>query len=190
MPRRPLPHIPRGPRRLGRPRRPPDDRLLFACPRVSPEWEFATLGALMKPTEGRRGALEHRTADQPWPPGAHQILAGAADTIRARLNVQVELHYPGAGEYHALAHFPPQHLPAARALALICSRRLPDLWFTLDRLFVHAGVFHRRRFGYKLTLVPATDVHLPRDVRAALNGAIPPCPTSSRKASARATATS
>jgi hypothetical protein len=62
--------------------------------------------------------------------------------------------------------------PDVLAFPLVLSRRLPDLWFTLDRLFVHAGVFYRRQFGYKLNLVPATNVHLPRATRAALRGAL------------------
>ena len=54
------------------------------------------------------------------------------------------------------------------ALALILSQRLPEHWFVLDRLFVNAGVCFRRQFGYKLNLVPASNVHLPRAIRAAL----------------------
>ncbi len=58
------------------------------------------------------------------------------------------------------------------ALAQLISRRLPELWFVIDRLFVNDGMFYRRQFGYKLNLVPASNVHLPRAIRAALRGVI------------------
>jgi hypothetical protein len=174
MPRRPLPVIPRGPRR----RRVVRERLLFACPRVSPDWELSTLSALMKPTPGRRGALEHRSGEQAWGPAAEAGLAASIQVVRERFGAEVAMQR-AEGEYHFVAEYAPAQAAEFRALALILSRTLPELWFTLDRLFVHGGVFYRRQFGYKLKLVPASDVHLPRAVRAALRGALPPCPTPS-----------
>lgn len=165
---RPLPNIPRGPRR----RRVVRPRLLFACPRVSPEWELSALSVLMKPKLHTRAAMEHQRAEraQRWDAAADDALAAAVQIVRDRLHLSVEPHRPAAGEYHFLIEFPPDQAPEFRALALLLSRRLGDLWFTLDRLFVRGGVFYRRQYGYKLNLVPATNVHLPRPIRAALRG--------------------
>jgi hypothetical protein len=51
---------------------------------------------------------------------------------------------------------------------MLISRRLPEVWVVLGKLFVRNGKFYRREFGYKLKLVPATNVHLRRDIRAAI----------------------
>jgi len=42
----------------------------------------------------------------------------------------------------------------------------------VGRVFVRDGRFFRRERGYRLNLVEATNVHLPRAVRAALRGEI------------------
>jgi hypothetical protein len=144
--------------------------LIFACPRVSPEWELGTLQALMKPRPETRGPVEHRDGQQPWPAGADEILARTLADVHDRLGTSLDLHRPTAGEYHLFAQYTPDQTPEILALALLLSRRLPHLWFVVDRLFVHAGAFHRRQFGYKLKLVPASNVHLPRPIRAALRG--------------------
>src|SRR5687767_15860243 len=52
---RPLPNIPRGPRRATRSSA---SSLLLACPRLSPEWELSALRALIKPQLGSR--IRHR----------------------------------------------------------------------------------------------------------------------------------
>jgi hypothetical protein len=131
------------------------------------------LHVLMKPKPQTRGAVEHRPdGHQPWPADADAALDAALALLRDRLHLSLEVHRPPAGEYHLLAEYRPEQAADVLALALVLSRRLPDLWFTLDRLFVRAGVFHRRQFGYKLNLVPASNVHLPRATRAALRGAI------------------
>lgn len=159
---RPFPVHPRGIRKPP-PRR---ERLLLACPRVSPEWEIAALRALVKPQT--KGAVEHRTGLQRWPRNGSQIVGEVCPLIAGRLNATFEPHLPDAGEYHFLLHAPADQAAALRALALSLSARLPSLWFVLGRLFVHNGRFFRRRFGYRLELRPATNVHLPRDVRAAV----------------------
>jgi hypothetical protein len=164
--KRPLPLIPRGPRR----KRPIRSQLIFACPRVSPEWELGTLHALMKPRPETRGPVEHRDGQQPWLAGADEILTRTLADVHDRLDTSLDLHRPAAGEYHFFAQFTPEQTPEILALALLLSRRLPHLWFVVDRLFVLAGVFHRRQFGYKLKLVPASNVHLPRALRAAPRG--------------------
>jgi hypothetical protein len=146
--------------------------MIFACPRVSPEWELGTLHALMKPKPQTRGAVEHRSGEQGWPEQGDAILADALKVVQERLGMELAVHRPGAGEYHFLADFGREQLPEVLALALLLSRRLPELWFVVDRLFVQGGVFYRRQFGYKLNLVPASDVHLPRAIRAALRGVL------------------
>jgi hypothetical protein len=166
--KRPLPHIPRGPRR----RRAARPRLIFACPRVSPEWELGMLHVLMKPKPLTRSAVEHRQGEQPWPPAADAALEESLKIVHDRLQTSLAIHRPSEGEYHFLIEFTPPQKPEILALAHLLSRRLPDLWFVIDRLFVSAGVFYRRQFGYKLNLVPATNVHLPRAIRAALRGVL------------------
>jgi hypothetical protein len=146
--------------------------MVFGCPRVSPEWELGTLHALMKPKPQTRGAVEHRDGEQPWPAGADAILERTLGEVRARLGTSLDVHRPVAGEYYFLAEFTPEQQPEVLALAAVLSARLPHLWFVVDRLFVHGGVFHRRQFGYKLNLVPATNVHLTRPIRTALRGVL------------------
>ena len=166
--RRPLPLIPRGPRR----RRVVRERLLFGCPRVSPEWELGMLQVLMKPKPATRGAVEHRGGEQTWPAEADAALAEDLETVRARLGTEVTVHRGAEGAYHFVVEYPPEQGGEMLAVAQLLSRRLPELWFVLDRLFVNGGVFYRRQFGYKLKLVPATNVHVPRAIRAGLRGII------------------
>jgi hypothetical protein len=148
------------------------ERLIFACPRVSPEWELGMLHVLMKPKPHTRGAMEHREGDQVWPAGAEAVLNDVLEILRERLEMSVVIHRPAAGAYHFLVEYAPPQAPEVLALAQLLSRRLPELWFVVDCLFVTAGLFHRRQFGYKLNLVPATNVHLPRAIRAALRGVL------------------
>jgi len=166
--KRPLPLIPRGQRR----KRVSRERLIFACPRISPEWELGMLHVLMKPKPLTRSAVEHRQGQQPWSPAADAALEESLNIIQDGLQTSLIIHRPSKGEYHFLIEFTPPQKPEILAFAQLLSRRLPDLWFVLDRLFVNAGVFHRRQFGYKLNLVPATNVHLPRAIRAALRGVL------------------
>jgi hypothetical protein len=146
--------------------------MLFACPRISPEYELKTLHALMKPKPHTRGAVEHRRGEQDWPPSADATLDDTIVLLRDRIGLAIDLVRPGSGEYHFLAEYAPAQAADLLAFALLISRRLPEIWFTLDRLFVRGGVCYRRQFGYKLNLVPATNVHLPRAVRGALRGAL------------------
>lgn len=167
---RPLPTRPRGPRRR---RRANDQRsVLLACPRVSPEWELGTLRVLMKPHDWTRGAVQHRSPAQPWPPGAAAVVEAACDAVRARLGFQPPVHFPEAGDFFFVIEFNESQLEPGRALALLLSRRLPGAWFTLDRLFVRDGRFYRRQRGFKLNLVEASNVHLSRGTRARLKGVL------------------
>jgi hypothetical protein len=163
---RPFPVMPRGPRR----RRPTGPRRrLFACPRVAPDWELGALQALMQPQA--RGAILHREARQAWPDAAADAVEAAATVVRERLahlGYDPRPHLPDDGDYHLVLAVEEHDAPAALAFAVVLSARLPNLWFVFDRLYLKAGKFYRRERGRKLNLVPARDVHLPRDIRAAI----------------------
>lgn len=167
-PLRPIPSL--GGRRLHR--RPPTGRLLLAVPRLSPERELATLRALMKPQEKR--ALLDRLDDgmQPWPADGADRVRSVAAVAEARLGFVADFHTPDAGEYLAVAGFDAEALPVALAAALLLSHRLPGAWVVVGRLYALDGQFYRRERGVKLNLKPAADVHLSRDLRAALREAV------------------
>lgn len=162
---RPVPVHPRGPRR-GNVVRPTH---LFGCPRVSPEWELDAFHALIKPRP-ERAALLKAEPRQAWPAKARDALADVRRIVSERLGYELALHTGAAGDYHFVAEVRDVDVPLARAAALILSRRLPGTWFVVGRLFVRDGRFFRRERGYKLNLVEATNVHLPRAVRGALKG--------------------
>lgn len=161
MPRRPLPNIPR----LAHPRRRPAETLLLACPRIDPDWELAALHALLKPQT--KDAILHRNPQQTLPPDAPRRIDRTLDAFAALTGYRAELHRPPAGDFHFAAAIPAPDLPHARALALALSHALPDTWLTLGRLFARNARFFRRERGSKLHLVPATNVHLSRDLRRA-----------------------
>ena len=158
-------------RRRARPRR---DTILLACPRVSPQWELSALDLLMRPHDFRRDALAHRGGAQPWTPAdasrVAAVLAEAAGRLLMDLEFALESALPSAGDFHLAVPIPAADEPAARGLVAAASAAAPHLWFTLGRLFVKNGRFHRRERGYKLNLRLASDVHVPREVRGALKG--------------------
>ena len=158
---RPFPGHPRGARRKAR-----VGRQLLGCQRVSPEWELGALRALIKPQ--LRGAIEHRSGLQAWPRGAERIVRAACDEIATRLDTQFVPHFPSAGTQYYVIEVEQEQLAEARALALLLSRRLSDLWLTMGKLFVLDGVFYRRQFGYRLKLVQASNIHLTRPIRQAM----------------------
>ena len=167
---RPLPIFPRGARR----QRAASPDTLLGCPRVSPEWELSTLAALMRPTAARRGRVEHRGGGQPaWPADGNATAGRLLAAVGDRLGVDVAgwgVQVPPAGEYFLVGRVPDDAADAGRAAAVVLSAAFPDHWFVVGRLFVRAGKFYRRRRGYRLELVAAADVHLPRDVRAKVRG--------------------
>jgi hypothetical protein len=159
---RPFPVIPRGPRR----RRPTPETLLLACPRVAPDWELGALRALMKPQT--RGTIAHRKALQPWAAASVRVVEHARQDVHARLGFDAELHFPAEGDYLFAAQIDRAACEEAKGLALVASKRLPNLWFVLGRTFIKGGRFYRRERRFKFRLVPASNVHLTRDVRGAL----------------------
>ena len=164
---RPVPVHPRGPRRAKAAR----PTQLFACPRISPEWELDAFHALIKPRP-ERAALLKAEPQQPWPGRARDALADVRRVVAERLGYELAVHAGAAGDYHFVAEVRESDVPLARAAAVLLSRRLPATWFVVGRIFVRDGQFFRRERGYKLNLVEATNVHLPRAVRGALRGVL------------------
>ena len=144
-------------------------RQLLACPRVSPEWELHAFRALIKPQA--RGPILHREAGQAWSDNAERIVLDVASDIERRLGFRTELHFPPQGDYFMVGDVPDVEIESARAMAVVLSKRLSDTWFVVGRLFTLNGQFFRRARGYRLELAPATNVHLPRAIRAAIAGA-------------------
>jgi hypothetical protein len=149
-------------------------RHLLAVPAISPEWELSAFQALIKPQ--MRGPILYRSARQPWSARSRRIVSQASREFLEALNaagVQGDMDlepfdFPPAGDYRAVARVWDTQMPAARALAVLLSRRIPDVWLVLGRLFIVNGRFYRRQRGYKLRIVEATNVHLPRPLRAAV----------------------
>ncbi|HSV14592.1 MAG TPA: hypothetical protein VLI90_10045 [Tepidisphaeraceae bacterium] len=165
---RPIPVWPRGPRRLRR----RSLQVLLACPRVSPEWELAVVDALMRPKVLTKGKVEHRRGEQAWPVDAETRAREIVQEVSRRLDAAFDIAYPPEGEYLLVGEAPRGYEEETKALAAALSSALPEQWFVLGRLFVKSGRFYRRRFGYRMDVVPATDVHLPRAMRAKLKGLI------------------
>jgi len=139
---------------------------VLACPRISPEWELSALQALIKPQ--LKGAILHRHGKQKWTRWEQRAVEKAAARLQERLGCKLVVHLPAAGDYHFVIDVADANSDETRAFAAVLSRALPDLWLVVGRLFVNNGRFFRRRYGYKLSLVPATNVHLPRAIRSAL----------------------
>lgn len=134
----------------------------------------------MRPKVETRRVVEHRCGEQAWSSVAASAVETCAAIVTQRLGTELNVHWPRAGEFHLVIPFDRGQRDEVLALAVLISRRLPRTWFVIDRLFVLAGVFYRRRFGYKLQLVAARDVHLKRPIRAALSEELS-CPISSSK---------
>ncbi len=96
----------------------------------------------------------------------------ASAVLQERLGASMPIHFPAAGDYRFVIEVADANSDEARACAAVLSTALPDLWLVAGRLFVKNGEFYRRQYGYKLSLVPATNVHLPRALRAALRGCL------------------
>ncbi len=166
---RPIPVHPRGPRRAvgSQP-----TRQVFACPRISPAWELDAFRALAKPRPEHALPILHATPQQRWSRRADREVEAVRTIVRERLRYEPQLHLGPAGDYHFLAEVADADIPVTRAMAVLLSHRLPGLWLIVGKLLVRDGRFFRRERRYKLNLVEATNVHLPRHVRAALRDVI------------------
>ena len=120
----------------------------------------------MKPQT--RGAIAHRKAMQAWPRNARAVLEEIREIVAARIGFDAELRFPIDGDYFLVADVERAACEDAKGFALVASARFPGLWFVLGRTFIKGGRFYRRARGIKLKLVPATNVHLTRPIRAAL----------------------
>jgi hypothetical protein len=153
---------------------------VFGCPRISPEWELDAFHALIKPRP-ERAALLKAEPRQAWPAKARMTLEEVLRVVGERLGYEPTVHADAKGDYHFVAEVADVDVPLARAAAILLSQRLPATWFVVGRVFVRDGRFFRRERGYRLNLVEATNVHLPRAVRAALGGYL----TTNRSTSSR-----
>jgi hypothetical protein len=122
----------------------------------------------MKPKELTKGDIRRRSAEQPWPPAARDRVERARERLRDALGFETPVKFPVDGDYWMIAEVPREQLEAAKAFAILLSRELPGTWLALDRLFIRDGLFFRRAMGYRLYLVPASNVHLTREARAAI----------------------
>jgi hypothetical protein len=146
--------------------------MLLACPRVSPEWELAVVDALMRPKVITKGKVEHRRGEQTWPEDAEARARRIVEEVGRRLDASFDIAYPPGGEYLLVGEAPGGYEEETKALAVALSAGFAEQWFVLGRLFVRGGRFYRRRFGYRMEVVRASDVHLPRALRARLKGLI------------------
>ncbi|MDQ3440710.1 MAG: hypothetical protein M3478_10215 [Planctomycetota bacterium] len=165
---RAIPVHPRGPRKAAASR---PKRHVFGCPRISPEWELHAFHALIKPRP-ERAALLKAEPQQVWPAKAKAALVEVQQVLAERLGYEPLMHADAAGDYHFVAEVRDVDVPLARAAGVLLSHRLPSTWFVVGRIFIRDGRFFRRARGYKLNLVEATNVHLPRAVRGALRGVL------------------
>ena len=166
-----MPQFPRGPRRAKKP--PP---LRLEVPLASPHRQLHVLRAFIKPHDWTREAIRHRldvdadpAAEQPWRAGWELEFADAARAAAGRLGLAVTIDAAAGPGRHVAAGFAADApADAVRAVAAACSARLPEVWMTLGSLHLRDGQFWRRERGRGLSLRRATDVHLPREIRAAL----------------------
>ena len=163
---RPFPVLPRGPRRVPKPK----PQRLLAVPRVAPDWELGALEALMMPKAKTRDAIRHRSSQQAWPADAAARVEAACALARDRLGYDPQPHLPDAGDFLLAMSVDEVDLPRAMAFAVLLSNALPAVWIILGRLYVRDGRFFRRERGVKLNLIPAAKVHLTRQMRAAIRG--------------------
>ena len=164
---RPLPVLPRG---VASPR-PPSDRLVLTCPRVSPEWQLAATLALVKPKPYTKRIIEHSDPKQPWPRNARRVICDFVERLDSSLAGVLTVDFPARGEHRLTIEFTGEYIAHAKRVARRLSKLLPELWFVLGETeYVRAGVFYHRVGKYKLELVRSTRVRLRRAVRFGFYG--------------------
>lgn len=167
-------------------KRAPDGPLSLEVPVASPQRQLHALRVTVKPHDWTREAIQHRLAvdshvgaEQTWHPEWADSLASAAQGAAERLRIGLSLESGSAaadpdGIHMAVRFAPGTPLAAARAVAVVCSSRLPDTWFRLEPLALLGGRFYRRERGYRLHLRPAGDIHIPREMRALVRDLLAP----------------
>lgn len=167
-----MPATPRGPRRRGNP-----EAVALLLPKLDPSWELAALTALMKPPR-RSVVVSHGTASQRVDEGMATRLEELARVVAGRLGVGVAVEWPEGGDFLAVVRVDPATDEVYRAMAAVLSSATPGLAWKLTvtgglgSLVVRDGRFFRRTRRTQLALSPARDVHLPREVRAAVSDLI------------------
>jgi len=144
--------------------------MLLGFPRRSPEWELSALAALMKPQ--LKDAILHRPSAQFVPREVRKRVEAAMEAVAQCTGYRPTIHWPDDGDYVFLIEVAAEELAEARGLAVVLSRQLIGGWLVLGRTFLRDGRFFRRERGVKLKLVAASNVHLTRPIRAALNGVL------------------
>ena len=163
--------FPRGPRR----RRPTLASLVLEVPVIAPQRRLHAWRAFVKPHDWTREAVRHRleadadgSAEQEWEPSFAGVALDVAGRAAERLGVKfgcLDASEEARLQFAFVDGTPPE---LARGVAVVCSRRLPKTWWTLHDLALLDGHFYRRGRGRAYHLSPATNVHLPLDVRATL----------------------
>src|SRR4051812_21304254 len=172
--RRPLPTLPRGSARAAAPSdraadAPPIVRL--RCPRICPQWQLASMLALVKPKPYTRSAVGHRSPRQPWPRNGRRIVEDFLENLPGSLLGAVEAQYPRGGDDYLVFEIVTRSPGAARRFARALSHRLPDLWLQFDEaMFLRDGVFYQRTGKYKLELVRTKRIRLRRSIRFGFYG--------------------
>jgi hypothetical protein len=136
----------------------------LVCPRISPEWELAAQLALVKPKPYTRDKIAHRNPQQPWPRNARKIVAECLGSS-GHGSPGVAVEFPKSGD-RLVVDFGEMEFARAKRLARKLSRRMPELWFTLDgAMYLRDGVVYQRTGRYNLELVRADRMRLRRAVR-------------------------
>lgn len=167
-----MPATPRGPRRQVSP-----EAVALLLPRLDPTWELAALTALMKPPR-RATVVAHASAEQRLQAGWAGRVGERAEVVAGRLGVGVTVEWPEGGDFLAVVRVDPATDEVYRAMAVVLSSATPGLAWKLTvtgglgSLVVRDGRFFRRTRRTRLTLSPARDVHLSREVRAAVSDLI------------------
>ncbi len=164
---RPLPTIPRGPKRDAPQAR--VHRITLACPIISPEFQFRALVALVKP-QLKRG-IAHRSGRQALPRAAKRVVLESIAKLGPRTALRTEVRLQRDAADLLTIHFDARDARRARALAVELSARFPKLWFLLDGRMLHGGRFYRQQGRYRLVPVSMRVPRLPRDVFLTMVGA-------------------
>ena len=164
---RPLPTIPRGPKRST----PRDGAgcITLTCPRVSPEYEFRAFAALVKP-QLKRG-VAHRSGRQALPRAARRVVREAVARLGPRVAARTEVWLDPHEADLLTIHFDSRDSRQARAMSIEFSSRFPMLWFLFDNRLLHGGRFYRRQGRYRLVPVSMRVPRLPRDLFLVMVGA-------------------
>lgn len=165
-----MPATPRGPRRRVSP-----EAVALLLPRLDPAWELSALLTLMKPPRRAKVvSVGGASAQQVPAAGWRAEVEARALAAAGRLAIAVELEWPEAGDFWAVARLPGADGLTYRAMAAVLSRATPGLAWklaargSLGSLVVRDGRFYRRARRVSLELTAARDVHLPRELRAKL----------------------